>query len=516
MTTVRDSAVAARLEAYSDDEVAAAAWRSGFLRHKLSPRQQGVYDDIKRQLWGEGGYVPGVGKVRLNRRQRRYILKCCRRYGKTFIAAVIACELCISMPHARVYWAAQTAKQVTNMIAPAMRIVLADVPEDLRPTYNTAAGVWTWPNGAEIHVAGCEDEHKAERLRGDGADLFIFDEAGHIEPLRYAYRSIALWMTARRMGRILMISSPAKSPGHAFTEYSNLAEAGEGGYSHRTVYQSDLTAEDIEEIKRECGGENTADWQREGLALDVVDTERAIMPEYTQLQLELTEAVPQPRWFDPIVAMDVGWSPDMTVALFGYWHFERALLVIEHEVAISRMTTDDLAEALRGRELEIWGDAWNYRDRHGLITADEHHPYRRVSDTSLQVICDLTMLHGMVYEPTQKDDKEAAINAVRVLMREKKIRIHPRCRTLISHLKAGVWNKSHSSFDRLPGFGHFDALDALTYFVRNVDRNRNPSPLLDPELSLDRVEVRKHVKQQRLERDGDLDSLADIFRPQGM
>lgn len=491
----------------SSDLLRAAMWRAGELRHKLTAKQQDVYDDMRGQLWGAGSYADPRGD------HRRYVLKCSRRYGKTFLAGVFACELCATTPGARVYWAAETGKQVLNMIVPALQIILQDVPEDVRP--KRVGDVWHWPNGAEIHVAGCEDEAKADRLRGDMAHLFILDEAGHITPLKYVYKSIALWMTARIRGRILMLSSPAKSPGHAFTEYSLLAEQGHGGYAHRNVYQSDLDPEEIEELAKECGGKDTADWQREGLALDVVDTERAIMPEYTALQTELTEVVPQPRWFDPMVAMDVGWSPDMTVALFGYWHFKRAQLVIEHEVALSRMTTDDLAKALRGRELELWGDAWAYRESKSLISADEHHPYRRVSDTSLQVICDLTQLHGMVYEATQKDDKEAAINVVRVLMREKKIRIHPRCKTLIAHLKAGVWNKTHSSYDRLPGFGHFDAIDALVYFVRNVDRNRNPAPILDPEINTDRVELRKYVKQQREERDGDIDSLADLFRPQG-
>jgi hypothetical protein len=39
-----------------------------------------------------------------------------------------------------------------------------------------------------------------------------------------------------------------------------------------------------------------------------------------------------------------------------------------------------------------------------------------------------------------------------------------------------VWNKARTSFERLREYGHADALDALIYLHRNVDRYSNPYP----------------------------------------
>jgi hypothetical protein len=56
------------------------------------------------------------------------------------------------------------------------------------------------------------------------------------------------------------------------------------------------------------------------------------------------------------------------------------------------------------------------------------------------------------------------------------IYIHPRCETLIHHLRFGTWNKQRTSFARSPDTGHYDAIDALIYFIRNIDFGKNPFP----------------------------------------
>ena len=502
------------LRALSDAELIDASWRAGNLRWKLSERQQGVYDEMKAMLWGDGGYLRPSGP------QRRFIVKCCRRFGKTFINGVIAVALCMVLPHARVYWAAETAKQVKNMIAPNLRAILEDCPEDLRPKYNAQDGVWSFPNGAEIHAAGCEDEARADRLRGDGADLFILDEAGHITPLKYVYTSIALWMTAARMGRIVMPSSPAKSPGHAFTEYSILAESGEGGYAHRTVYQSDLTALDIKELMRECGGENTVAWQREGMARDVVDQDRAIIPEFALLADELVGVVERPRFIAPTTWMDVGFHPDYTAVLFAYWNREIGAVVIEDELQIGQMTTDQLAHALHSKEQELWGPYWAQLLEDGVIEdEDEATPHQRVSDISPQLLHDLAELHGLTFMPVHKATGtgergfvEATVNKVRMLTRDRQIRIDPRCKNLIAHLKAGVWNKARSGWERIEGYGHFDFVDALRYGVHHLDRQYDPTPAVLPEEESSTKHLSAATRSARLrERNGGSSDLDDVL-----
>jgi hypothetical protein len=102
--------------------------------------------------------------------------------------------------------------------------------------------------------------------------------------------------------------------------------------------------------------------------------------------------------------------------------------------------------------------------------------YKRVSDVDLRLVTDLNELHQLRFVTTRKDNREAAINELRIRIQNKRIEIHPRCKNTIAHLDHAIWNKARTQFDRSGKFGHFDALAALVYLDRNVDRNRNPMP----------------------------------------
>ena len=43
-------------------------------------------------------------------------------------------------------------------------------------------------------------------------------------------------------------------------------------------------------------------------------------------------------------------------------------------------------------------------------------------------------------------------------------------------MKNATWNKSRKSYERSPDAGHYDAIDALKYLVRNIQQNKNPYP----------------------------------------
>jgi hypothetical protein len=77
----------------------------------------------------------------------------------------------------------------------------------------------------------------------------------------------------------------------------------------------------------------------------------------------------------------------------------------------------------------------------------------------------------------KKDDNDAAINNLRLLLTSKKIIIHPKCVTLIQHLKNVKWKKGKKIFARSTDNGHYDAVDALKYLVRTIESSKkNPYP----------------------------------------
>ena len=450
-------------EQLPDDTVIAELWRRGEIAYVLRDYQLEIYAQIRRELWGDGGYTKPSGKF------RRWVLECCRRWGKSTVIAVIAIELCLCMPGARVYWAAETIKQVRKILRNVLRPILADCPADMRPEWNSVDGFYRFANGSELHISGCEDEAKADRLRGDGADLFVFDEAGSLDLLEYIYRSIALWMVADRGGRLLMASTPARKPGHPFTTYCELAESGESGFAHRDVYDSHFSQEVIEEIAEECGGFTTTEWQREGLALRVRDETRVIVPEFNPERHVVTPGK-VPEYAHCYEGMDPG-TRDKFGIVWAYWDFERAKLVVQRSYAESNVSTGPIADTLKTAERDLW-QALTFWDGRKF----KPNPYLRVSDTDARLIGDLADEHGISVVPTAKDDAEAQLYALRNAFRADKIEIWEDSGPLAAQLKAGAWNDKRTDWDRSEVHGHFDCIAALIYLWRNVVRTLNPYP----------------------------------------
>lgn len=439
--------------ALTPEEAVEMLWRRGNLAFKLDPYQQ----DLKNV------YVKTNEKI--------VVWACSRRLGKTWSLLNIAIELCLNKKNAVVKFLAPTKQDVKKLIRAEMRKIIADAPKDIAPYEMKSEGSWMFPStGAQIQFAGC-DGGSAESVRGSNADLCIVDEAGFVKSdLEYIVNSILLPTTSLTKGKILLASTPPKSFDHDFRKFVNIARAS-GSYIHKTVYENTrLPPEELQKIIESCGGVTSIAFRREYMAEFLTDTERAIVPEFTQeLQAKIVKEWPRPPFYDTYSAMDVGMK-DLTVVLFAYFDFKANKLIIEDEFVINgqKFTTDVLASNIREKE------AFNFTDK---ITGEQKEPYKRVSDNNLLLIQDLYRLHGIIFQPTKKDDADLALNNMRMLLKDGNIIIHPRCKTLISHLDSGTWNKAKTSFDRSGDKGHYDAIDSLKYLVRNIDFNKNPYPI---------------------------------------
>ena len=64
------------------------------------------------------------------------------------------------------------------------------------------------------------------------------------------------------------------------------------------------------------------------------------------------------------------------------------------------------------------------------------------------------------------------------MLANKKIIIDPKCETLIRHLKHCKWKdkSAKDEFARSQDDGHYDGVDALLYFSRAINYNKNPYP----------------------------------------
>jgi hypothetical protein len=431
-----------------------------------------------------------------------FVLECARRLGKSFLLLIIAIEVCLRKRRARVVYGAQTIKNVAGLLVPIVEAICEDAPADCKPKFDGQAGEYRFPNGSVIVLFGCDDQHAADRGRGPGADLVIVDEAGFIPILFYVLSSVLNPQTLTTGGRTLIASTPSPEPDHDFTKLAETAEKN-GAHARRTIYDNPrLTKERIQRyIANEAAihGMTVEEYlvsdafKREFLALRAIDKSLTVMGDdwekYGERSMAEAAQLERPQFFDAYGSLDMG-GVDPHALLFGYWHFQRGALVIEDELLLrDNENTQQIAERAKEKERERWGEREYAGTLRGAAEWEElpdwllsargdapRQPYLRVCDNDIQIAKDLHQLHGISFIPTAKDEKWHRINELRVMLRQGRILIHPRCRNLERHLRTTMWlNERRKDYRRKNG-EHGDLLDALVYMVRNVNQTRNPVP----------------------------------------
>lgn len=430
----------------------AKLWHMGILVWKLDDVQRQLYDTFKKST------------------SKTVVWNCSRRIGKSYALSCVAIEKCLEKPNTVVKFIAPTQKHVKMIIRPLLKEIFRDCPKELKPDFRTADNIYRFDNGSEIQLAGTDSGH-AENLRGGSSDLCIVDEAGFCDDLRYIIQSILIPTTTTTHGKIILSSTPPKSYTHEFVKFMEDAET-KGNLITKTIYDglgSRITQQMIDEITSELGGADSPEFRREYCCELVRDEETTVVPEFDiDKQVEIIKEHPKPAFYDAYVAGDLG-KKDFTVFLFAYYDFKEGKIVIEDEVVMRgrKMNTEELAKSIKEKEASCFTNP---------ISKEQQEPYLRVCDNNLIVIGDLYSLHGLSFIPTKKDDADMALNNVRILMRQSRIIIHPRCKTLINHLKYATWNKSGQTFTRSEDYGHYDAVDSLKYLVRAVQQTKNPYP----------------------------------------
>ena len=416
------------------------------------------------------------------------VVACSRGWGKSYALLTIAIETCLKKPHAIVKYLAPTAKDLKNIVLPNYRQIMEDAPKDIREKikYKPQEGKIIFEmNGSEIHLAGTE-KGNAEKIRGVSADLCIVDEAGFCDDLDYVIKSILFPTITRGTGsagkKILMASTPSKTLDHDFIKYMRdhefkgklisynvydnprlLMEANENGYADVKTYVENVIAAQYPD------GTNSTAFKREYMVDLVTEESDAVVPEFKkELQDKVIKEWKDPSHYDMYVSMDIGFK-DLTVVLFGYYDFHAAKLVIKDELSLSgtKMLTDNLAYEIKQKEMQFVN----------RMTGEPIKPHLRVSDNNNPILLqDLVVKHGIAFTNTAKDDRDAALNNMRMLLKSERIIIDPKCKVLISHLKGAVWNKARTNLVRSPDKGHYDAVFSLMYMCRNVNFSKNPYP----------------------------------------
>lgn len=439
----------------------ADAWKKGQLWWLLRRHQYPLY----AQFWATRDDV---------------VWDCARRVGKTYLLLIIACEVALRTPNASIKYAASTAKAVRKMVRPSLRKVLETCPKSIRDQIKIdwVAGEITFPNGACIDVAGC-DSGNYDALRGQEAHLWIVDEAGFIADLSEVVDSVLDPQTWTTKGRGIISSSPPDTPAHPFQTYY-LAAKGTGNSARVTFWENTgLTEEEKHEIilkaarrKRMTPEEyrRTTIWRREGEAEFVIEETRAVLPRLSEaLADRLTVSVSStPLFADWYTIIDLGGSRDPTFVLTGYFDFPRQKLRWVRGRNLVRPTTEEIATVAKALETETFSAQPALRGMHWRIMDDDMGVVRR----------DLAQKYNFVSSPPRKDDKQAGLMDLQDAMLREEVEFSPDCREALAQCQAAIWNKQHTEYERVEGFGHFDGLDCVLYGHRNVIPNKGRVPHL--------------------------------------
>lgn len=462
--------LARRLHEIAHDEAAVAAWESGDLSAKLRQVQKKMRAAMRERLGGAK-----------ESRSLKFIFNCSRRLGKSFLLLADALEIGLTTANARLPFAASTQKQMKNILLPIYREITTDCPSSVKPVWRAADQVLFFPKtGAEIPIAGCERGNE-ERLRGTAAHKAYVDEAQSIKNLKYVVQDILMPQLLTTNGSMVIAGTPPKTPIHDFVNMIAEARA-RGNYMELPIWEAGYDADLVERFMEEAGGRNSTTFRREYLCEIIVDDSAAIVPEWKPTE---HERVPERDEYFPFYhkyeAMDIGGRRDKTANLFGWYDFRRSTLFVDNMFSLHgpEMTTARIADETKRMELDIFGA----------------HPLKlRVADNNNEILLqDLGAMHKLHFVPTSKDTLQAMVNQVRLWVAAGRVVVHPRCVELTGCLRYAIWNDTRDGFERFPedsdahkAYGHFDALAALVYMVRNVNEKQNPVP---PDFKLDRREM---------------------------
>ncbi len=438
------------------------AWRRGLIHYK--------FHSVQKELWSvyqnasEGSTLVWV---------------LARQTGKSYCLGLIGVIQCLSKPNSIVKLLTDTKLHARTIFEPIFREILEDCPEELKPEYIASSYVYVFKNGSQIQLAGSDGGH-AERLRGQKSDLILVDESGFCDNLNYNVNSILFPTTTHTGGKIILASTPSPEPDHDFGGFIEEAEA-KGLLTKKTIYDNPLlTPEKVANIiSKFKGGVTNSQFRREYLCESIKDENLSVLPEVDdELLSRIVKEVAPPPFYHRYVAMDIGFK-DLTVVLYGYYDFKENRIVIQDEIVKNgkEIHLPDFTQLLQDKENELWNNPLT----HELIK-----PEIRVSDINPFVIQEINIYskknnpnHPIDFAIASKNDKLAHINKLRVMLASEKIIIHPRCKTVAQHLKHCKWKDKSKKDDFARSSaddGHYDAVDALLYFMRAVNYNKNPYP----------------------------------------
>lgn len=388
-------------------------------------------------------------------------------------------------------WCEPWKNQAREIVMPEIEKVqdFFALPDSMRYRFVSQDSYYVAPWGSKLFIRGV-NEDKGRSARGPFAHIVVADEFGFWSDPTIVETIFQPQLLTTR-GQLIIASTPPEDLGHEY--YSRKQQAiREKRFIQKTIHQNEsLTEEDIQKICARAGGSDSPTWKREYLCEPIASPERLVIPEFREALHVIADDSKPPPHFDSYVGIDLGFE-DRTAFLFAHWDFLRRKLVIEDEHFARGKNSKELTDPAKEIEKRLWG---------------EQKPHKRTGDNDKQQLYDMLTMCDYSVMPSRKDDKMAALNALRLRFTNNQIEIKERCKNLIFQLKVGLWNESRTTYLRGESTGHLDGIDALVYLNRSINEHKNPYPLYPG------VTTMTHFVDPRDLRGKTANDLLSIFRP---
>ena len=345
-------------------------------------------------------------------------------------------------------------KQTTNIVVPLIEKISQDAPNGLIKR-TKSENKW-YVGQSELRLGGF-DTVNINSHRGSEFHDVLFEESRDSNPDRYVYgiNEVIKPTLLHTNGQLIHLTTYPNIPGHPFiTETIPEAEIDNALFKFNIYDNPLLTLEQIEQAKKDCGGEDTTAFKVEYLCEFVKDEVSTVFPEYNP-KIHFKDFI-SPKLANYIVSIDFGGIRDKTVALLCGYDFANAIDVVIDE-RVFDINTDTKT---------IITEVKNMEDRYKIIG--------RYGDSSGQLQVDCSNIYNYYFTLPKKDDVDSAINNVRLRFIQNKILIHSKCKFLNNTLQNAQYNDNRTDFMRTLALGHNDAGMALTYGIRMLDRANNP------------------------------------------
>lgn len=424
--------------------------------------------DEKAELWAAGSLAPWylrdsqLDVYELLCREKFPFVEAARRFGKTTSLLVFVLEQLMHNDGWICRWCFPNKNQAREVLSAEIAKLQKDCPEYLRFKYQTTDSVYIGPNGSKLFIRGV-NEDRGDSARGPASNIIVCDEYGFWNEPDYIVREALFPQLENQPGQwLIKASTPPRNLGHRY--YIEREEAArKGRFIQKIIYDNEaLSKVELATIIEESGGIHSPAFRRERLCEPVSDPEMLIVPEWSETENTVPDSYERPEFYTPYVGGDSG-ADDNTALLFGYYDFEKDETIIEQELVLGGQTTETIITNAKIIEQALWPG---------------REPKRRVYDAVKQLIYDIFVTHKWPCQMPQKEDKVAAIHALRSRIGARKFKVKERCTNLRRQMKVGMWrDDKKTDFERTEGLGHLDAIAAAVYFNRTVDRKLNPMPL---------------------------------------